>query len=507
MNLYEILNFAAERFPNKNALVWKDGKMSYQELKENSNRFANYLINNNFQKGEKASLIFYNTPEMIVAFFGVLKAGGIVVPISYKSQPPEIQYLVEHSDSTFVLYDQTLSDAVIKGTSNNKQIKSFISTATVPKNNHVSYTDIINNSSNEDPSVKIEMTDAAEIIYTSGTTGDPKGCVLTNYNVFLVAMMAAATFGFDVKTRTLHAMPLYHSAPLNLMMFGTMLVGGTHILLPEYHPQYFLDTIEKYKVTHTFAAPIAILMPMQLPNFNSYDLSSMKLWIYGGGPISKENAKLIIAKYKTEKFMQVYGLSESGPNGSYLLPEDQVTKAGSIGFCGTMNAHLKVVNENGNDVKVNEVGEIIIRSETNMKEYYKNPSATNKTIINGWIYTGDLAIRDEDNYIYIVDRKKDMIVSGGENVYTKEVEDALQKHPSLLLAAVFGIPHPQWGETVAAAIVLKPNANVTAEEITEFLQDKISKYKIPKIIKFYTNLPLTPTGKVIKYQIKKDFIK
>ncbi|MEW6004838.1 MAG: AMP-binding protein [Stygiobacter sp.] len=350
------------------------------------------------------------------------------------------------------------------------------------------------------------MNDTAEIIYTSGTTGDPKGCVLTNYNVFLVAMMAAATFGFDIKTRTLHAMPLYHSAPLNLMMFGTMLTGGTHILLREYHPQFFLDTIEKYKVTHTFAAPIAILMPLQLPNFSSYNLTSMKLWVYGGGPISRENAKLIIEKYKTEKFMQVYGLSEAGPNGSYLLPEDQVRKAGSIGFCGTMNAHLRVVNEKGENVKVNEVGEIIIRSETNMKEYYKNPTATSKTIVNGWIYTGDLAKRDEDNYIYIVDRKKDMIISGGENIYTKEVEDALQKHPAILLAAVFGIPHPQWGETVAAAIVLKQNSNVTSNEITEFLQDKISKYKIPKIIKFYTNLPLTPTGKVIKYHLKKDFI-
>lgn len=506
MNLYELLNFAAERFPNKDALIWNNGKMSYQDLKENSNRFANYLLNNNLQKGEKVALIFYNTPEMIVALFGILKAGGVVVPISYKSQSPEIQYLVEHSDSTFVIYDQTLSDVIVKGTSNNKQIKSFISLGTASKKNHVSYSDIIKKSSEKEPLIKIEMNDTAEIIYTSGTTGDPKGCVLTNYNVFLVAMMAAATFGFDIKTRTLHAMPLYHSAPLNLMMFGTMLTGGTHILLREYHPQFFLDTIEKYKVTHTFAAPIAILMPLQLPNFSSYNLTSMKLWVYGGGPISRENAKLIIEKYKTEKFMQVYGLSEAGPNGSYLLPEDQVRKAGSIGFCGTMNAHLRVVNEKGENVKVNEVGEIIIRSETNMKEYYKNPTATSKTIVNGWIYTGDLAKRDEDNYIYIVDRKKDMIISGGENIYTKEVEDALQKHPAILLAAVFGIPHPQWGETVAAAIVLKQNSNVTSNEITEFLQDKISKYKIPKIIKFYTNLPLTPTGKVIKYHLKKDFI-
>lgn len=506
MNLYKILDFAADRFPNKDALIWDDGKMSYKELQKNSNRLANYLLKNNFQKGEKVSLIFYNTSEMIVGIFGVLKAGGVIVPISYKSQPPEIQYLVEHSNSTFIIYDQALSDVVSKGTINNKQIKKLISIEAGSKDNQHSYTDITKDSSDKEPSVKIKMNDVAEIIYTSGTTGDPKGCVLTNYNVFLVAMMAAATFGFDVKTRTLHAMPLYHSAPLNLMMFGTMLVGGTHILLREYHPQYFLDIIEKHKATHTFAAPIAILMPMQLPNFNSYNLSSIRLWVYGGGPISKENAKIIIEKYKTEKFMQVYGLSESGPNGSYLLPEDQVTKAGSIGFCGTMNTHLKVVNENGDDVKVNEVGEIIIRSETNMKEYYNNPSATSKTIINGWIYTGDLAIRDEDNYIYIVDRKKDMIVSGGENVYTKEVEDALQKHPSILLAAVFGVPHPQWGETVVAAIVLKPNTNITTDEITEFLQDKISKYKIPKTIKFYTNLPLTPTGKVIKYQIKKDFI-
>jgi len=507
MNLHEILDFAADRFPDKEAVVYAGGEMTYKQLKENANKFANYLLTKGLQKGDKVALISFNTPETLVSFFGILKAGGVAVPINYKSQSPEIRYLVEHSDSSFVVYDQSLSDVILKGVSGIKALRGGVSFGNPVDESHTSYKEIIGNYTDITPELEIKMTDVAEIIYTSGTTGNPKGCVLTHYNIFLVAFMAAGTFGLNVNSRTLHAMPLYHSAPLNLMMLGTTLVGGTHILLREYHPQYFLDFIEKQNVTHTFAAPIALLMPMQLPNFNSYNLNSIELWVYGGGPISKETAQLVMQKYKSDKFMQVYGLSESGPNGSYLAPKDQVIKAGSIGFCGTMNVHLKVVNKHGDEVKPDEVGEIIIQSETNMKEYYKNPSATQETLRDGWVYTGDLARCDKDGYIFIVDRKKDMIVTGGENVYTKEVEDVLLQNPSIAQAAVFGVPHNEWGETVAAALVLKPNSSVSSGEILDSLKNKIAKFKIPRIIKFYSNLPLTPTGKVIKYRLRSDYLK
>lgn len=505
MNTGGMLDFAAERFPNKEALVFNDRRITYQQLQEASNKLANFLVERGLKKGGKAALISYNTPEALTAFFGIAKAGGVVVPINYKSQAPEIKYLVGHSDSVFVVYEESLSGIVLKGIGDIEKLRGGICLGNATAGRHASYPEIITNYPSTAPRLEIEMGDVAEIIYTSGTTGDPKGCVLTHQNIFLVAMMAAGTFGFDGKSRTLHAMPLYHSAPVNLMMLGTTLTGGTHVLLREYNPQKFLEVIQKEKVTHLFAAPIALLAPMQLPDFSSYDLNSVKLWIYGGGPISRGHAEILMKKYKSNKFMQVYGLSESGPNGSYLAPEDQVSKAGSIGFCGTMNAHLRVIKDNGQEIEPGEVGEIVIWSETNMREYYKNPKASMETLKDGWVYTGDLARMDEDGYYYIVDRRKDMIVTGGENVYTKEVEDAIMQSPMVAQAAVFGVPHDEWGETVAAAIVLKPDMSMTAEEVQMFLHETLAKFKIPRIIRFYKSLPVTPTGKVMKFQLRKEY--
>ncbi|MGC8595641.1 MAG: class I adenylate-forming enzyme family protein [Candidatus Kryptoniota bacterium] len=505
MNVGQILDFAAERFPDKEAVVTADSKLTYRQLAISSNKVASFLVEEGVKKGDKVALISFNVPEMLVSFFGIVKAGGVAVPINYKSRAPEIKYLVDHSDSVFVIYGQSLTDTVLKAIHDLKKVRGGIYIGSQGAGEHISYPEIMSNYDLTAPGVDIEMLDAAEIIYTSGTTGDPKGCVLNHNNLFLVAMMAAGTFGLNVKSRTLHAMPLYHSAPLNLMMLGTTLVAGTHVLLPEYNPQKFLEVIQKEKITHLFAAPIALLAPMQLSNFSSYDLSSVVLWIYGGGPISSANAEILMKKYKTDRFMQVYGLSESGPNGSYLAPEDQLSKAGSIGFCGTMNAHLRVINNSGDDIKSGEIGEIIIRSETNMTEYYKNPSATAETLKDGWVYTGDLARMDIDGYYYIVDRKKDMIVTGGENVYTKEVEDAIAQLQGVGQVAVFGVPHEDWGETVAAAIVLKPGTKLSPEDVQLFLHERLAKFKIPRIIKFYESLPITPTGKVMKYQLREEF--
>lgn len=505
MDVVELLNRNARKFPDKPAIVSDTRNLTYREFCEESNRIANYLILQGVKKGDKVSLLTLNIPEYLTSFFGIMKAGGVVVPINYKSQAPEIRFIVEHSDSVALVYEEVLATNVVKGIDGLKKLATVISTAKEPVAGHAAFAGIAGSSSPADPGVAIGPDDECEIIYTSGTTGDPKGCVLTHHNCVISCLTAAIGFSMNLNTRTLHAMPLFHSAPLNLLMIGTMFCGGTHVLMREYNPQLFLKSIQDHAITHLFAAPVAMLFPLMMPDFDSYTLSSMKLWVYGGGPISRENAELLMNKYKTNNLMQVYGLSECGPNGSCLLPEDQVNKAGSIGYCGAINSHMRVVNESGGDVVAGEIGEIVVWSESNMKEYYKNPKATAQTIKDGWVYTGDLAKMDGDGYFYIVDRKKDMIVAGGENVYTKEVEDVILQMPEIAQTAVFGIPNPEWGETIVAAVVLKPGQTKSSNEIREFMKDKLAKFKIPREVFLRDSLPVTPTGKIQKYLLRNQY--
>ncbi len=504
-NIVELLNRNSRKFPGKKAFVAESRSLSNLEMWEESNRIANYLIGAGIGKGDKISILTTNLMESIASYFGILKAGGVVVPVNYKSQPPEIRYQLDHSDSVAIIYEDRFKDNVLKGSDKLKKLSKKICIGGDAPTGHVSYAAIAGEAPASDPGISIDMNDECEIIYTSGTTGDPKGCVLTHWNVLVSCTMAAIAFRLSIDSRTLCAMPLYHSAPLNLTMLGTVFTGGTVILNKEYNPPVFLNTIQKEKVTHLFAAPVALLVPLMLPDFSNYDLGSMELWIYGGGPISKENAEVLMTKYKSENFMQVYGLSEAGPNGSFLSIGDQKRKAGSIGYCGSVTCNMRVVDENAIDVKPGQTGEIIISSDSNMKEYYKNPKATKETLREGWVYTGDLARMDEDGYYYIVDRKKDMIVSGGENVYTKEIEDVILSHSKVFQAAVFGIPHKDWGETVAAAVVIKPDTELTAEELKDFMKDKLAKYKIPRVIEFRDAMPSTPTGKIMKYQLKQEY--
>jgi len=505
MDVVELLNRNARKFPGKKAIISDHRTLTYKEFCDESNKIANFLISKGVKKGNKVSILTLNIPEYLTSLFGIMKAGGVAVPINYKSQPPEIDFIVKHSDSVALIYEESLAENVIKGIADNKNLSAIISTSNEPPAEHISFSSIINTSQSKDPNVAIRPEDECEIIYTSGTTGDPKGCVLTHHNCIISCLTAAIGFSINLNSRTLHAMPLFHSAPLNLLMLGTMFSGGTHVLLKEYHPQFFLKAIQDYSITHLFAAPVAMLFPLTLPDFDNYDLTSMHLWVYGGGPISKGNAELLMQKYKTNNLMQVYGLSECGPNGSCLLPEDQVKKAGSIGYCGAINSHMRVVNTSGEDVDADEIGEIIVWSESNMKEYYKNPEATSKTLVNGWVHTGDLAKKDNDGYFYIVDRIKDMIVTGGENVYTKEVEDVMLQIPEIAQAAVFGIPNEEWGDSILSAVVLKPGLKKTGEEIKAFMKDKLSKYKIPREIFVRESLPVTPTGKIQKFILRDEY--
>lgn len=500
MNLVELIDLNARKFGEKECLIFSDEKISFSQLKKEAEKVAGLLQEWGMKKGDKAALMGYNTPDFVRVFYGIVKAGGVVVPINHKLTAPETNYILENSDSKFLFFDSKLEE--IKNNVNNTVKKITI-------NGDIQGLDSLKEQMIKEygyEPVKINHADYAELLYTSGTTGKPKGCIHTHQNVIFAGITGALCMKMDSNDRMLMAMPIWHSSPLNNWFMGAQYVGATTVLLKEYHPLHFLEAIQREKCTVYFGAPVSYLMPLQMvPNFNEYDLSSMRCWIYGGGPISGDTVLDLIEKYNNKNFYQVYGMTESGPTGTVLYPEEQVEKAGSIGQTALPGADIVVMRDEENQAEPREEGEIWIKADCMMVGYYKDPDATREAFHGEWYKTGDVARLDEDGYLYIVDRLKDMIVTGGENVYSKEVEDALVSHPEVTQAAVVGKPDNEWGEIVTAFLVLGEDSKLEEESIKEYLKTHLAKYKIPREIYFVKQLPHTPTGKVKKFELRDQF--
>lgn len=323
--------------------------------------------------------------------------------------------------------------------------------------------------------------------------------------VTLAAMQAALALSITRDERTLMAMPIWHSSPLNNWFGGTLMAGGTVVLLREYHPLRFLQTVERERVTLYFGAPVSYTLPLdQVEGFAAFDLTSVRAWIYGGGPIGAAQAERLAHAYRGGAFFQVYGMTETGPAGTSLYPDEQVAKAGSIGHHGGPGVDLRVVRTDGADAQPGEAGEIWLKTDSMMLGYLDDPAATRAAFApNGWYRTGDVARIDQDGYLFLVDRLKDMIVTGGENVYSKEVEDVLGAHPDVIDAAVVGIPHPEWGETVVAHVVVRAGAARDEHTLRAFCAERLAAYKVPREVVFADALPRTPTGKLQKFLLRR----
>jgi acyl-CoA synthetase (AMP-forming)/AMP-acid ligase II len=349
--------------------------------------------------------------------------------------------------------------------------------------------------------MEVSEEDDLEILYTSGTTGRPKGALFDHKRIFNVGISVTINMGLRPHERILHVAPLFHSAQLNLFLISGVALGATHIIHRDFHPVKALQTIQEHKITHFFGVPAMFNFILQVPNAAQYDLSSIRRCGYGAAPMAPELVKKSIQLFKTDQFYNLCGLTEGGPGGILLDPEGHKLHLGKGGK-PIFLTETRVVDELGNDVKPGVVGEFIIKSPMVMKEYYKKPDETKSTIKNGWLYTGDLATIDEEVYITLVDRKKDMIITGGENVYSVEVEGVLFEHPAVLDAAIIGLPDETWGEAVCAIIVPKEGAVINEEELKSFCRQKLAGYKVPRRIFIEQQLPRNASGKILKYQLR-----
>ncbi len=510
-NLVRILEDSARDQPGKEAVVYGDIRLNYGQLNALASQVANGLKARGIRKGDKVALTCPNLPYFPIVYLGILKAGATMVPLSVLLRPREIQYHL--SDSEAVLYicfegtpEMPMGKSGHEGFEQVETCKEFLIIPTIPGADSPmpgvkTLNDLIHNQPMTFETVQCRPDDTAIVIYTSGTTGRPKGAELTHSNLLMNCMVSSRLFEFQPDDRTLIVLPMFHSFGVS-MMNSTLLNGGTMVLLPRFDTATVLHIFVKERVSIFGGVPT---MYWELLNYQNAAVDFVKirerlrLCISGGASLPVEVLRGFEEKYQV-KILEGYGLSETSPTATFNRP-DRERKVGSIGL-PIWGVEVKVVDDEMNDLPVGKEGEIVIRGHNVMKGYYKRDEANEEAFKGGWFHSGDIGKMDAEGYFYIVDRKKDMIIRGGFNVYPREVEEVLMTHPDVSLVAVIGVPSEVHGEEVKAYVVPQTGAKPAPEALIAWSKENMAAYKYPRMIEIVSSLPLGPTGKILKRELK-----
>lgn len=501
MNLGQILKRNAEKFPNKTGLKYQGLEISFRELNERVNAVANTLAELGVRKGDRVAILAQNCPEYIESYFATAKIGAVAVPLNFRLAEKEIDYIVGNAEASALILEHQYMPVTRLVRENRPKMISIVIGKEIA--GCQSYHKIISDGETKEPEVEIDQGDLAIIMYTSGTTGLPKGAMLTHKSIIANTINQVITERVREVDKILICTPLYHIAA-TAPLLSHYYMGCTAVVLREFTPVSVLEGIQNEKVTYILLVPAMINFILQVPNLRDYDLSSLELVTYGAAPISLGTIKDAMAKFGCA-FMQYFGQTEASPILTRLpyedhlprSPEDKMERLNSAGKA-MINVEVKIFDQDDGEVAPGIVGEIVARGDILMKGYWKIPEATEKTLRGGWLHTGDLGMTDEEGYIYIVDRAKDMIISGAENIFPAEVEKVINDHPKVLESAVYGIPDEQWGESVKAVVVLKPGATATAQEVIEHCKSNLASYKKPKVVEFMDAIPRNASGKILK---------
>lgn len=487
----------AARFPNKLALIDPICQMTYRELDQASNRIANAILAQGLGRGSNVSLLAKSDAQFVALFIGIAKAGATMVPLNYRLTPPEIAATIEDAESPLLFVSsEFLSRAggayhvkrtvVIDGTGNNS-LAAFLT----------DFDDVA-------PSIRVDAEDTQLIMYTGGTTGRSKGVVLTHANVFWNTINMIVDTKMHPNDNTVLATPLHHAAALNCWLIPHLYLGATSTILSEYSPERMLIAIATHRCTNGFSPPSMARELYSHPLARELDLSCFSRWYVGGATMSRKDRNAMHELLPNMTIYYQYGITEAGPMVS-VLQEDEYDRApGSIGRA-FQNLEIKILRADLTDAPVDEVGEIAVRGPQVMKCYYKQPDATAAAFHESWLRTGDLGSLDSSGYLTFHDRLKDMIKTGGLNVYSQEVEQALQRHPAIREVAIIGLPSERWGEEVTGVVVVRDGALADAEEIIAFGKERLAHYKVPKRIIFldYSEMPINYSGKILKRELRK----
>jgi acyl-CoA synthetase (AMP-forming)/AMP-acid ligase II len=503
--LGDICRRSARLCPHKTAVVYEDTRLTYRQLDERVNRLANALRSNGVGTTDRLTVLSENTHKYLEIYFAASKLGITVTPLNFRLVDKEIAPIVNDSESTVFIVGDGYEDRAKALKSSLPAIKLWVAMDN-RADAMLFYEDMIAGSKADEPGLDPGEDEMAILMYTGGTTGLPKGVMMSHRGLMTAVIGAAVTCGFRRDDTTCFVLPLFHVS--FWPAFAVLFVQGTVVINRKSDLNGMLRLIQDEKCTHINAVPTLYGWMLQLPNVDAYDLSSLRLITYAGSPFPPELLKQCIRKFGPI-FEQAYGMTECSA-GTFLRKEDHVlegerSKLLSSAGKPIVTVDVCVKDVNGNPLPAGEIGEIAIRSKCMMMGYWKNPELSAQAIRDGWYHTGDMGYIDEDGYLFLVDRKADMIVTGGENVYPKEVEDVLYEHPAVAMAAVVSAPDKKWGERVQAVVVLKPGQTVKEEELIAHCKSRLAGYKCPKAIGFRDSLPTTAVGKVLRKDIKKTF--
>ncbi len=502
MDVGQILTGTAHKFPKRIALISEGERKTFQEFNDRVNQLANGLLRLGLKKGDKVAVLLFNSIPLVEVFFASAKTGGVFMPANFRFSPEEVFYVLDHSDARFLVYGEEFSNLVERIRPRLSKVEFFISTGESPLTGF-SYETFLRESPAQEPEVSLSEKDECQLMYTSGTTGKPKGVILTHEN--LLWNLFNTILGREEKEGEISMVigPLYHTAALNNHFLIRVAMAGTSILVKHFDAEEVMEIIEKERVTVISGAPAAYHMMLSLPE-GRYDTRSITKCTTGGSILPEETKLRLLKLFPSlTGIYDVYGCTEATPSIAILKAKDSLRQKECVGRAVPF-LEVRIVDDQDQDLPSGEVGEVICRGPNVMRGYYKDEEATREALRGGWLHTGDLARMDEEGFLYIVGRKKEMIVSGGENIYPREIEELLYRHPKIEEAAIIGVPDPLWGEAVRAVIVLKKGESMTEEEVIKYCKDHLASYKKPKSVEFVEGLPRNPSGKVLKTVLREN---
>jgi len=507
-NLGELLSISAQKYPQRTAIVFGQKKISYKALNELTDHLAAGLVHLGIKKQEKVALFLDNCPEFVISYYAVLKAGLVVTPINYMFKIEEAKYILQDSEAVCLITSRAYADMAQELMLRLDHLKNIITTTKtkedIPDFNRIKKTDAgILEKISSDPQ------DLAVLLYTSGTTGNPKGAMLSHYNLISNAIDCSNAIKVTSKDTFICILPLFHSFAATVCMNLPLLIGAKTVIMKTIRPfKRVIRSIRKNRVRVFVAVPSIynILKNTKLPKIFHSPLiklfNPLKICVSGAAALPAETFRGFQEKFRIP-LLEGYGLTEASPVVT-INPLKEKRKAGSIGISLSKNIELKIVDENNKELGPGKIGELLVKGPNVMQGYYKHEEANSETIKDGWLYTGDMARFDQDHYFYIVGRKKEMVNVRGLNVYPREIEEVLYQDPKIKEAAVIGIPDVHKGEVPKAFVVLQEGACATEHEIIQYLRERLAQYKIPKYVEFRQSLPKNTTGKILKRMLKDE---
>ena len=505
----DLITRSARRYPEKEGIVCEEKRFTWNQINQRVNKLVHALRRLGISKGDRVAILSDNCHQYWECYCAGGKSGMVLVPLNYRLVGRELLYILNNAEADTIIMGPEYVDTIRSVLGDLKYVRHLISFGDA-QGDILSYEEFIQKELPDEPESDVDEFDLFLIMYTSGTTGLPKGVMITHKNVLTDALDDMYAYSMKKEDALLMTPPLYHAAG-TAISYSAMYVGAKIVIMKRWEADHALELIDREQITTSWWNAAMLSDLLKSPLLNEKDHNSLRSVMYAGSPMPVELLKQAFPIFG-KIFWGLYGLTENTSSATCLPieehfaegPENKVRRLFSVGK-ELISLHVRVVNDRMEDIKPAEVGEIIIKGDTVMKGYWKNPEATQETIKDGWLFTGDLARVDGDGYIYIVDRKKDMIISGGENIYSKEVEDVVNSHQAVLESSVIGVEDPKWGESVKAIVVLKPNEKLTAEELIDYCKKNMASYKKPKFVEFVDGLPRNPSGKVIKAELREKY--